>query len=133
MMIEQDTSQTGRRRAPRLRVRLTGSSITRAGNSKITFHNISRCGAMVELEGMIAELREGSQMVILGPDLELFGEVRRLNGRLVAIEFDEELSNEELLRLRVISERMPTLDETRMWRNQARDWVSGVGGRAGMD
>lgn len=132
-MGEQENTLTGRRKAPRLRVRLAGSGVTRNGTSKVTILNISRHGALVEMQEPMTDAVVGKEMVVFRPSFEVFGEIRRAQGHYVAIEFDEEITHDELVRLRAVSERQPLLSQETQWMRQARDWVCGVGGRAGMD
>lgn len=117
---------TGRRGSARLRLSIPARLITRYDTSRCILIDLSCSGAQLGLE---QTLRVTETAILEIGGLEGFGEVVRSvqgkNGGIVALKFDEPLSDDDVLSVRAFSERYQD-DELRALRKEIREWVEGV-------
>lgn len=113
----------GRRREPRLRVRLEVRLITLDGTSRTVMADLSRSGA--RLTGHLPLLRTGQQAVIQWHEFEAFGLVAWSKPDQCGFAFDEPLAPTVLSRTRQLFDQAPLGSERDRARMTARAFVQG--------
>lgn len=113
----------GRRKEPRLRVRLEVRLITLDGTSRTVMADLSRSGA--RLAGCLPTLRMGQQAVIQWHEFEAFGVVAWTRPDQCGFEFDEPLALAVLQKTRQLYDRSPLESELDRARVTARAFVQG--------
>lgn len=113
----------GRRKEPRLRVRLEVRLITLDGTSRTVMADLSRSGA--RLTGHLPALRPGQQAVIQWHEFEAFGVVAWTKPDQCGFEFDEPLPPLVLQKTRQIYDQSPLGSERDRARMTARAFVQG--------
>ena len=118
--------KVGRRAAPRLRLWLPGRLITLYDSRHCVLMNVSRTGAMI---GLDRPLETGESAVLQFAGREIFCEILRCRigsaGGINGLEFEPELTDEDVLALRRVSESFRE-DEQRALRTEVRAWVLGT-------
>jgi hypothetical protein len=125
-LIDPDTpkplpSKIGRRSAPRLRLSLPGQLIAVERVHRCILLNLSRSGAQVAI---LDSLREGEGAILRCGVIDNFAVVTRSEFGLNALEFEEPLSNEQVLDIRHLYENFEER-ERRALIETARKWVTG--------
>lgn len=113
----------GRRREPRLRLRLEVRMITLDGTSRMVMADLSRSGARIT--GALPPLRAGQQMIIQWSGFEAFGVIAWCEGNQCGVAFDEPLSQQVLIRTRQLYDRAPLGSDRELARGAARAFVQG--------
>ncbi len=121
-----DEPKVGRRTAPRLRLWLPGRLVTLYDSRHCVLMNVSRSGAMIGLDRPLAI---GETAFLQFAEREVFCEVLRCHvgslGGINGLLFDPEISDEDILAVRRISESFEQ-DEQRAMRAEVRAWVQGL-------
>jgi hypothetical protein len=113
---------TGRRAAPRLRVSLPARLIAIKGEQQCVLMNLSRSGAQV---AVLDSISEGEGVVLKCGQLDAFGVVIRSEFGLNAIEFEDELSDQDVLDMRRYYEEFEDRERHSLIET-ARKWVTGT-------
>ena len=113
----------GRRKEPRLRVRLEVRLITLDGTSRTVMADLSRSGA--RLMGYLPSLRVGQQAVIQWHEFEAFGVVAWSQSDQCGFAFDEHLAPVVLAKTRQLYDHSPLGSERERARVTARAFVQG--------
>lgn len=113
----------GRRKEPRLRVRLEVRLITLDGTSRTVMADLSRSGA--RLTGALPGLRMGQQAVIQWHEFESFGTVAWVQPDQCGFEFEEPLAPVVLQKTRQIYDQSPLGSDRDRTRVAARAFVQG--------
>lgn len=89
-------SPTGKdgRQSQRFRVLLNAELITTTEEQPVKVRDISRTGAMMEGQRPIAKARD---VILRRGNVEIFAEIVWTDGKQCGVQFDEELSEEEML------------------------------------
>lgn len=111
----------GRRAAPRLRLSLPARFVAIESTHKCILLNISRTGAQIAI---LNSVREGEGGFLHCGKLSAFAIVTRSEFSLNALEFDEEISDEDVLDIRSYYETFEER-ERRQLIETARKWVNG--------
>lgn len=114
-------STIGRRAAPRLRLSLPARFVSIESTHKCILLNISRTGAQIAI---LNSVREGEGGFLYCGKLSAFAIVTRSEFSLNALQFDEEISDEEVLDIRSYYETFEER-ERRQLIETARKWVNG--------
>lgn len=116
--FEDPLVKTGRRGAPRLRLSIPAKLITVSETRRCVLLDVSRTGARI---GIAKPLDVGDAGFLRFADFEVFGcAIRKEDGRN-GLEFDIELSDEDVLATRhyaetcQMSERDALLEQARLW------------------
>ena len=116
----------GRCAAPRLRLSLPARIVTISESRRCILIDLSRTGAQVGLED---PLREGTDIFLQIASLDQFGTVLRrargLRGGLNGIEFEEPLSDEDVIAMRHYAESFQN-ETNRALRREVQAWVTGL-------
>ena len=116
----------GRRSSSRLRTRLPAVILLHSGLFHVTLDNLALHGARVTLRrDQTAECHPGSNAVLQWGTYETFCTIRWQSGHSIGLEFDEALTQQDLIYTRVLDERAHLPAEKDQVRLAARDWVSG--------
>ena len=111
--------QVGRRSAPRLRLSLPARFTSVENTHKCILLNISRTGAQIAI---LNSIREGEGGILDCGKLQVFAIVARSEFSLNALQFDEELSHEDVLEMRRYYENFEER-ERRILIETAKKWV----------
>lgn len=111
----------GRRAAPRLRLSIPARLVTTTATHRCVLLDVSRLGAQISLERPLAE---GEAGLLNFAGFEVFACVIRTGPGLNGVEFDGELSDEDVLQIRQYAEHYET-DERAALKEEARAWVTG--------
>lgn len=114
-------SRTGRRTAPRLRLSLPGQLIAVEGVHRCILLNLSRTGAQVAI---LHAMREGEGVILRCGAIDQFGEIVRSEFGLNALQFEEPLSDQQVIAIRHYHENFEA-SERRSLIETARKWVTG--------
>ncbi len=114
-------SKVGRRAAPRLRLSLPGQLVAVERVHRCILLNLSRTGAQVAI---LDALREGEGAILKCSVIDHFGVVTRSEFGLNAIEFDEPLTDAQVIDIRHYHENFEER-ERRALIETARKWVNG--------
>ena len=114
-------TKIGRRAAPRLRLSLPGQLIAVERVHRCILLNISRTGAQVAI---LDSLREGEGAILRCGAIEHFAFVTRSEFGLNALQFEEPLSDAQVLEIRHLYENFAER-ERRALMETARRWVTG--------
>lgn len=114
-------SNIGRRSAPRLRLSLPGQLIAVERVHRCILLNLSRSGAQVAI---LDALRVGEGAILRCGGIDDFGIVTRSEFGLNALQFEEPLSNSQVLEIRHLFENFEER-ERRALMDTARKWVTG--------
>ncbi|WP_416832273.1 MAG: PilZ domain-containing protein [Erythrobacter sp.] len=125
-LIDNDPEQiVGRRHAPRLRLSIPARLLTLDGASRCILVNLSRTGAHI---GLKQPLAAGARAILQVDGIDSFGVVTRCeigpNGGSNGFEFEEPLSDAEVVAMRQYAEGLERYQEARL-RRQAEAWVKG--------
>jgi hypothetical protein len=118
---ESPAVSVGRRAAPRLRISLPGQLVAVDRVHTCILLNLSRTGAQV---AVLESLREGEGAILRCGEINHFGIVARSEFGLNALEFDEPLSDAQVLEIRRYHENFEER-ERRALIETARKWVTG--------
>ena len=111
----------GRRSAARLRLSIPARLVTVCETRRCVLLNVSRTGAQI---GLAKPLAVGDAGFLRFAGLEVFGSVIRAGKGLNGLEFDQEMTDEDVLATREYAERYEA-DERRALMEEARAWVTG--------
>jgi hypothetical protein len=114
-------SKIGRRSAPRLRLSLPGQLVAVERVHRCILLNLSRSGAQVAI---LDSLRVGEGAILRCGAIDTFAVVTRSEFGLNALEFDEPLSDAQVLDIRHLYENFEER-ERRTLMETARKWVTG--------
>ncbi len=114
-------NRVGRRSAPRLRLSLPARFVAVERTHQCILLNISRSGAQIAI---LDAIREGESGFLHCGSLEAFAVVTRSEFSLNGLEFDEEISDAEVLDIRQYYENFEER-ERRQLIETARKWVNG--------
>ena len=115
------SNNVGRRAAPRLRLSLPARFVAIEGTHKAILLNISRTGAQIAI---LNTVREGEGGFLECGKLNAFGIIARSEFSVNAIEFEEPLTEAEVLEIRRYYENFEER-ERRALIETARKWVNG--------
>ena len=113
--------QTGRRKDARLRLQLDARLDTVVSSQSVRLNDISRTGASVTSD---LPLKRGADVFLHWRDIHAFGRVVRLDGNTCGVQFDEPLSDEEVLQARSLSDNMVVIEKVEL-SAAARDFANG--------
>jgi len=113
----------GRRSAPRLRLSIPARLVTVSETRRCVLLDVSRTGAQI---GLAKPLGVGEAGFLTFADLEVFGGVIRSSQGSNGLEFDVELSDDDVLGIRHFADNYH-YDERRALMDEARAWVTGAG------
>lgn len=116
-----DGSKVGRRAAPRLRLSLPGQLVAVERVHRCILLNLSRTGAQVAI---LDALREGEGAILKCGVIDHFAVVTRSEFGLNALEFDEPLTDAQVIDIRHYHENFEER-ERRALIETARKWVNG--------
>lgn len=108
----------GRRAAPRLRLSIPGKLLTVSETRRCVLLDVSRSGAQI---GLAKPLAVGEAGFLRFAGTEVFGTATRVDKGRNGLEFDVELSDEEVLAIRhfaesyEITERQALMEDVRAW------------------
>lgn len=114
-------SKIGRRAAPRLRLSLPGQLVAVERVHRCILLNLSRTGAQVAI---LDALREGEGAILKCGVIDHFAVVTRSEFGLNALEFEEPLSDAQVIEIRHYNENFEER-ERRALIETARKWVNG--------
>ncbi len=117
----QPLANVGRRRAARLRVSVPAKLITVTGTQRCLLIDVSRTGAQIALS---RPLSIGDAGFLQVGGLELFGSTIREGAGANGLDFDVEMSDEDVLVIRRYAETYQ-MDERKALMAEARKWVTG--------
>jgi hypothetical protein len=117
-------SKIGRRTAPRLRLSLPGQLVAVDRVHRCILLNLSRSGAQVAI---LDALREGDGAILRCGVIDHFAVVTRSEFGLNALQFEEPLTDREVLEIRHYHENFEER-ERRALMETARKWVTGDSG-----
>lgn len=126
IMIDNDPEQiVGRRLAPRLRLSIPARLLTLDGASRCILVNLSRTGAHI---GLKRPLTKGARAILQVDGIDSFGVVTRCdigrNGGSNGFEFEDPLSDEDVVAMRQYAEGLERYERARLLR-EAEAWVAG--------
>jgi hypothetical protein len=116
-----DVSKVGRRSAPRLRLSLPGQLVAVERVHRCILLNLSRTGAQVAI---LEALREGEGAILRCGVIDHFAVVTRSEFGLNALQFDEPLTDAQVIDIRHYHENFEER-ERRALIETARKWVNG--------
>jgi hypothetical protein len=114
-------SRTGRRTAPRLRLSLPAQLIAVEGRHHCILLNLSRTGVQVAI---LHAMREGEGAILQCSAIDQFGEIVRSEFGLNALQFEEPLSDQQVIAIRHYHENFEA-SERHSLVETARKWVTG--------
>jgi PilZ domain len=117
-----DPGLLGRRAAGRARIVLPASVETVHGRIRIALLNLSRTGAMVEAPGLPGV---GNDVILKCGDIDALGIVVWSGNGRCGIEFDEQIDEHEVIRLRRAGDETARTGVTPEQRQAAEDWTHG--------
>ena len=112
----------GRRAKPRARVALTATVEALSGQRRVVLREVSEIGALVEGEDLPGL---GSDVIIRCGDIDVMATVVRVEKGKCALAFDEPANSQQIVRLRMESDRIAATGETPEQVQAARDWRFG--------
>ena len=116
----------GRRIASRLRTRLPAVIMLHSGLFHVTLDNLALHGARITLRmDQTAECQPGSNAVLQWHTYETFCTVRWQAAQSIGLEFEEPISQRDLMATRVLDERAHLPADKEQLRMAARAWVAG--------
>ena len=122
-----DSQHAGRRASSRLRTRFPAVLMLHSGLFHVTLDNLALHGARISVRmDQTAQCHAGSNAVLQWDKFETFCTVRWQSGQSIGLEFDEALTQQELLATRVLDERAHLPSDKEQVRLTARDWVAGA-------
>lgn len=116
-------SNVGRRAAARLRLSIPAKLVTVVSTRRCVLIDLSRCGAQLALEH---PLETGDAGILHFAGIEVFGCVIRQAEGVNGLEFDPNLTDEDVLCVRRFAEEFDR-DERSALLDTARAWVAGQG------
>jgi len=118
---DEPLANVGRRGAPRLRLSIPARLVTVSGTRRCVLLDVSRKGAQISLRQTLAE---GEGGFLRFASYEVFASVIREATGLNGVEFDEEISDEDVLAIRRFAEAYE-VDKRAALKAEARAWVTG--------
>ena len=112
----------GRRGAPRLRLSIPAKLMTVSETRRCVLLDVSRSGARI---GIAKPIEEGDAGFLRFSDFDLFATVARTEDGRNGLEFDVELSDDDVLAIRRYAETYEMSERTALM-DEARAWVTGV-------
>ena len=112
----------GRRAKPRARVALTATIECLSGQRRVLLRDVSETGALIEgtdLPGL------GTDLIVRCGDIDVLATVVRVERNKCGLAFDEPANNQQIVRLRMESDRIAATGETPEQMQAARDWRFG--------
>ncbi|MEM6585750.1 MAG: PilZ domain-containing protein [Pseudomonadota bacterium] len=120
---QEPLKKVGRRAAPRLRLSLEAKLVTLTETRRCVVLDVSRTGAQISLAKPLAI---GEAGFLRFAQREVFGGVVRESAGRNALEFDEQLSDAEVLDIRRYAESYEA-DQRKALMQEVREWVMGCG------
>jgi len=115
------TNPVGRRRAPRLRLSLPARFIAIERTHPCILLNLSQTGAQIAI---LDSVREGEGGILECGKLKVFGIVARSEFSLNAVQFETEISDEQVLSIRRYHENFEARERRKLIET-ARKWATG--------
>ncbi|WP_333604801.1 PilZ domain-containing protein [Novosphingobium sp.] len=120
--MSSESSETGRRRRSRLRVRLPARLVTRTDTQPVVLEDLSLHGARVATS---TQLKLGSEAVLEWGNFEAFGEVVWCAGGRCGISFFDAVTPQMLLDTRDLDDATRLPQDKELARQNARQWAEG--------
>lgn len=114
----------GRRRDPRLRVRLWARLILLDATVRAVLADVSLGGAQIHAPDV--DVRPGQQAVLVWDRFEAFGTVVWNDGQDIGLHFEEAVGRDILMATRALNDCQDVPIEEQLLRDAARAFVSGV-------